>query len=376
MALYSNQLSLSSENLVAKKKPKKRSLLRIIWTIVRIVLLAIVIAVIAQLTWSFIIFSGVFNNALFKIYSGNGGYFYKFEKEYNRVWKNDRERLERLKVFEENCRRIEELNEEAVERGKNVTYGINSMTDMTDQEFKEVSKADWHVSRIYEAMLRNRTEHPSHFDWRPKGVVTPVKAQGKCGSCWAFASVATTESAYAIAHGVLRSLSEQELLDCNLENFACNGGNVERAFSFIHDTGLVSEGEYPYVAHRQPACLMDEHSKNLTKIESAVFINPDEDSIIDWLLNFGPVNVAISVPPDMKPYRSGIYAPTDFDCKYRVVGLHSLLVVGYGITDNGQKYWIVKNSWGDDWGQENGYVNFIRGVNSCGIEDEPIGLLA
>lgn len=94
----------------------------------------------------------------------------------------------------------------------------------------------------------------------------------------------------------------------------------------------------------------------------------------------------------MKPYRSGIYAPTDFDCKYRVflnfslqkiflkphkvVGLHSLLVVGYGITDNGQKYWIVKNSWGDDWGQENGYVNFIRGVNSCGIEDEPIGLLA
>ena len=88
-----------------------------------------------------------------------------------------------------------------------------------------------------------KTEHPSHFDWRPKGVVTPVKAQGeikgeklkknflgKCGSCWAFASVATTESAYAIAHGVLRSLSEQELLDCNLENFACNGGNVERAF--------------------------------------------------------------------------------------------------------------------------------------------------
>ncbi|CAK5117815.1 unnamed protein product [Meloidogyne enterolobii] len=143
MALYSNQLSLSSENLVAKKKPKKRSLLRIIWTIVRIVLLAIVIAVIAQLTWSFIIFSGVFNNALFKIYSGNGGYFYKFEKEYNRVWKNDRERLERLKVFEENCRKIEELNEEAVERGKNVTYGINSMTDMTDQEFKKVSEAKW-----------------------------------------------------------------------------------------------------------------------------------------------------------------------------------------------------------------------------------------
>lgn len=261
------------------------------------------------------------------------------------------------------------------------------MTDMTDEEFKKMLLPLNAYEKLHreDSFIRNmtpternniKTEHPSHFDWRLKGVVTPVKAQGKCGSCWAFASVATTESAYAVAHGVLRSLSEQELLDCNLENNACNGGNVERAFSFIHDTGLVSEGEYPYVAHRQPACLMNEHSKNLTKIKSAIFINPDENSIIDWLLNFGPVNVAISVPPDMKPYRSGIYAPSDFDCKFRVVGLHSLLVVGYGITDNGQKYWIVKNSWGDDWGQENGYVNFIRGVNSCGIEDEPIGLLA
>jgi hypothetical protein len=353
MTLYSNQLSLSTESLVIKnnKKVKKRSLSSIIWTILRIILLAIVIGVISQLLWSFI-FSGVFKTFL-KLYSGKGGRFHQFENDYKRVWKSEKERWERFEIFEKNYRQMQELNEKAAKKGSNVTYGINSMSDMGDDEFKEMLlplnffhnlRQDAKFIREMSPVERNniKTEHPGHFDWRERGVVTPVKAQGKCGSCWAFASVATTESAYAVAHGVLRSLSEQELLDCNLENNACNGGNVDRAFSFIHETGLVSEGEYPYVAHRQPECLMNERSKNLTKIDSAIFINPDEDSIIDWLINFGPVNVVISVPPDMKPYKSGIYSPSDFDCKFRVVGLHSLLLVGYGTNDNGQKYWIVK----------------------------------
>jgi hypothetical protein len=91
-----------------------------------------------------------------------------------------------------------------------------------------------------------------------------------------------------------------------LENNACQGGNEDKAFkweqiillilhfkisSFIHERGLVSEWEYPYVAHRQNSCRMNEKSDNLTKIDVAVFINPDEDSMLDWLINFGPVNV-------------------------------------------------------------------------------------
>uniref|UniRef100_A0AC35FGT8 Peptidase C1A papain C-terminal domain-containing protein n=1 Tax=Panagrolaimus sp. PS1159 TaxID=55785 RepID=A0AC35FGT8_9BILA len=98
--------------------------------------------------------------------------------------------------------------------------------------------------------------------------------------------------------------------------------------------------------------------------------------MIDWLITYGPVNVGISVPPSMKFYKSGVYNPSPYECKFDVLGLHALLAVGYGQTDDGEKYWIVKNSWGQKWGTENGYVYFARGKNACGIEDEPIGILA
>lgn len=98
--------------------------------------------------------------------------------------------------------------------------------------------------------------------------------------------------------------------------------------------------------------------------------------MIDWLVNFGPVNIGIAVTQDMRPYKGGVFHPSEYDCKNKVIGLHALMVTGFGTNSMGQKYWIVKNSWGQDWGVEGGYIYFIRGVNACGIEDEPIGILA
>lgn len=187
-------------------------------------------------------------------------------------------------------------------------------------------------------------------------------------------SVATVESAYAIAHGELRNLSEQELLDCNLENNACNGGDVDKAFRFVHENGLMTEEEYPYVAHRQNSCAIAGNDR--VKIDVAYWLNPTEDAMLDWLLTYGPVTVGIAVPPSMQAYKNGVYKPTDYDCKFKVLGLHALLVVGYGQTDDGEPYWIVKNSWGTKWADYGGYVYFARGVNACGIEDEPMGILA
>jgi len=313
--------------------------------------------------------------------------FVDFEQKFNKEWKDLEERLFRYEIFIKNFYQVRHLNRQAALDRKNTSFEINEFADWTDEEIKQ-SLLPVHfyknlranrlnpfaspINPIFENITADGN-YPAHFDWREKGVVTPVKNQGKCGSCWAFATAATVECAHAIAHTELLSLSEQELLDCNLENNACNGGDVDKAFRFVHRNGLMEEDAYPYVAHRQNGCSIVRNET--TKIEVAYFINPDERSIIDWLVNFGPVNIGIAVPPDMKPWKSGVYTPSDYDCQFRILGLHALLIVGYGTTDEGEKYWIVKNSWGQAWGVEQGYVYFARGVNACGIEDEPIGLL-
>nr|ACH69776.1 cathepsin L-like cysteine proteinase [Bursaphelenchus xylophilus] len=229
--------------------------------------------------------------------------------------------------------------------------------------------------RKHQIKFDSASPYPPHFDWREKGVVTPVKSQFNCGSCWAFAAIGTVETSYAIAHGELRNLSEQELLDCDLANNACNGGDDDKAFRFIHEHGLMREEDYPYVAQRQNSCLLNEYSGPTTKLDLAYFIASDENAMLEWLVNFGPINVGINVPPDMKLYKGGVYTPSPWDCKNNILGTHALNIMGYGTWEDGQKYWIVKNSWGPKYGIEDGYVYMARGENSCGIEDEPIGIL-
>jgi cathepsin F len=321
-----------------------------------------------------------------------GQEFENFKKKFEKVYQSHHEEHHRKLIFLNQMQKIDEMNNDESNLLGN-EYEANEFTDMTDDEIKQLLlPMDYYTNlrkhatfiRSYEedfkgddllGHLDKAVNHPPRLDWREKGVVTPVKAQGNCGSCWAFAATATVESAYAVAHGQLRNLSEQELLDCNMENNACNGGDVDKAFRFVHESGLMFEDAYPYAAKRQNSCAISTESEK-TKIDVAYWLNPSEDAIIDWLITYGPVNIGISVPPSMKFYKSGVYNPSSYDCKFKSIGLHALLVVGYGKTDDGEKYWIVKNSWGQKWGIEDGYVYFSRGNNACGIEDEPIGILA
>jgi C1A family cysteine protease len=215
----------------------------------------------------------------------------------------------------------------------------------------------------------NLKDLPKSVDWRKKGVVTPVKDQGQCGSCWAFATVAATESAYAIwgsngtGGGTLISLSEQQLVDCSSPwgDHGCDGGFMDDAFKYNIDTGgLCTEMEYPYTAMDG----MCQKCKRIVKPVNCVDVPEHmEDYMMILVAYVGPLSIGVDAD-SWSDYTGGIMAS-----KCDNLLDHGVTLVGYG-TDliNGTEvpYWLIKNSWADDWG-ERGYIRLKRGIDQCGL---------
>jgi cathepsin L len=210
------------------------------------------------------------------------------------------------------------------------------------------------------------TSTPSSIDWRSKGAVTHVKDQGSCGSCWSFSATGAVEGAWFIKHGSLPSLSEQELVDCSKSygNHGCNGGNAQKAFNYIKANDITTESDYPYKGRDQ--------SCNSSKVKDGKYydkgyknVAKDDVSQLEAAVAHQPTSVSIEADTRVfQSYKSGILDSTSCGTKLD----HAVLAVGYGQNSSGEKYWIVKNSWGTSWG-ENGYVKIKRssGNGICGI---------
>ncbi|KAI3835161.1 hypothetical protein MKW92_050447 [Papaver armeniacum] len=243
--------------------------------------------------------------------------------------------------------------------------GLNVFADMTNEEFRQTYLP---FSKLISRRTKENNPHsrmtdcdaPAFMDWRKKGVVTPVKNQRQCGN-------------KCNTYGELISISEQELVDCDTSCEGCNGGNMDYAFEFvINNGGIDTESDYPYTA-KDGTCNITKEEKKVVTIDGYRDVAPEENALFCSVAN-QPISVAIVASSlDFQLYTgifffffkyhckmfSGVY---DGDCSSNPNDLdHGVLIVGYGSKDD-QDYWIVKNSWGTNWGME-GYVYIKRNTD-------------
>lgn len=294
--------------------------------------------------------------------------FDQWRLEYGRIYADEVEYQKRLRTFMDNVLYIDSFNREQ----HSYQLEANQFADQTFDEFKSayLIQDPQHCSatKISSHQMGNQPL-PESVDWREKGVITPVKNQGECGSCWTFSTTGCLESHHAIKTQQLISLSEQQLVDCAgaFNNHGCHGGLPSQAFEYIrYAGGLESEKDYPYRGHDE-LCRFNKSLVAATVSSQVNITEKDEDMIVNAVANNGPVSICYDVVADFQFYKKGVYKSTR--CKDGSENVnHAVLAVGYDQTSDGEKYWIVKNSWGVKWGME-GYFWIQRGANMCGLAD-------
>ncbi|CAA7397766.1 unnamed protein product [Spirodela intermedia] len=283
------------------------------------------------------------------------------------------EESHRFEIFRDNLRYIDEHNRP--ENNHSYTLGLTRFADLTNEEYRSLylgvkppQARPRKLSDRYQVAYGE--ELPDAVDWREKGAVPPIKDQGSCGSCWAFSAIGAVESINQIVTGNLIVLSEQELVDCDTTyNEGCNGGLMDYAFEFIIDNGGIdTEEDYPY-KERDGRCDNARKNSKVVTIDSYEDVSVNDEKALQKAVANQPVSVAIEAGGrSFQLYQSGIFdgkCGTDLD--------HGVVAVGYG-TEKAKDFWIVRNSWGESWG-EAGYVRLERNLPSsttgkCGIAME------
>lgn len=296
----------------------------------------------------------------------------EFKATYSKKYDSEEEEQSRFAIYLDNKRIIAEHNAMHEAGEISWTVGMNAFGDLTETEFK--------AKYTGQAMPRTKAACSNHYangnapdsmDHRLLGAVTGVKDQAQCGSCWSFAATGSAEGQYYKSTGELPSMSEQNLLDCAL-NWGCNGGGrSDIALEYIESDGVNSEASYPYYAH-QYSCAQS--SSDTTYYCSGCIYTAvgDESDLKDAVGNEAPVAIAIDASPlHFMFYRSGIIDDPTCGTDYPDIN-HAVLAVGYDTNSLGEKYWIVKNSWGASWGN-GGYFDLAREKgNMCGVSTDAV----
>jgi C1A family cysteine protease len=280
--------------------------------------------------------------------------FVQFMNVFNKKYESTSELFKRFNIFKDNVEFIQQHNAE----NHTYTLGVNEFTDLSHEEFVNTYVGKLSTENAAPLVSLDDgiiADTPNDQDWRQRGAVNPVRNQGQCGSCWAFAAVAALEGATKVGKGNLPVLSEQHLVDCSgsAGNHGCGGGLPSNALNWASRNGGVCSGSsYPYTG-RDGRCNTGCTKAATTGGAGSVAAS---DSGLVSALNGRPVAVAIVASGRaFQSYSSGVFTgpcPGNLD--------HAVTAVGYT-----GAAWIVRNSWGSSWGQ-GGYIMMARG-NTCGI---------
>ncbi|CAG5118286.1 unnamed protein product [Candidula unifasciata] len=246
--------------------------------------------------------------------------------------------------------------------------------------------------------IQVREDLPDTFDPRTKWTSCPslseIRDQSNCGSCWAFGAVEAITDRICIKGGGQVHISAEDVNDCCKScGDGCDGGYPGAVYQLYASDGIVTGGQFgseegckpyslPHCDHHTtgkypkckgdaptPACQLacrSGYNKTYTEDKrkgSSAYQISGEQKIMQDLVDNGPVTAAFQVYDDFLNYKSGVYKYTTGQLK----GGHAVKILGYGV-ENGEKYWLVANSWNEDWGDK-GYFKILRGTDECGIED-------
>jgi cathepsin L len=287
-----------------------------------------------------------------------------YGKNYNGV-----EYARRKTIFESNMQKIREHNADLTQTW---WMDVNQFADLTVEEFranylgntvtkmagfstKDMPYSDHSLRSVPVSQL------PDKVDWREKNVVTPVKNQGSCGSCWAFATTEGVESCVALATGKLLTLSAQDVTSCTKNpqhcggTGGCGGATAELGFEQVAKGGIALEKDYPYTAQTgtcKTAVTRSAKVKGFVKL-----IENNYTDLVNAIATVGPIAVSVAADPWMM-YGGGVFTGCPAGGTRQVIINHAVQLVGYGV-DAGKDYWIVRNSWGAGWG-ERGYIRMLK----------------
>lgn len=290
-------------------------------------------------------------------------HFHQFKLKYAKEYYSEEEHSYRFQHFRSNLAYVRLHNAQS----HAFVVGLTKFADLSTEEFTAMYTSPRLGSVQRRESRLETTEIPEEVDWVAVGAVAPIQNQVFCGSCWAFAATGAVESAYFLQSGQLTPLSQQQLLDCSqlFGTSGCDGGEMVDAYSYIiAQGGLETAQEYPYEA-KDGKCRLN-GSQPIAAISSFTSIEKGSSAQLKLAVAQQPVSVGVQANEKVwQMYESGVM---DSDCGQRLN--HAVLVVGYGRED-GLDYWLVKNTWGEDWGIE-GYVKILRDDEStdgglCGI---------